>query len=80
MDQRKYKKIKTSFTQNIAIQCVVMYQNIRPFLDGVFQSIFGYTSVCKHSPSCSEYAEDAIQKYGTMRGIILGVKRIMSCR
>ena len=80
MDQRKYKKIKASFIQNIALRCVVVYQNIRPFLDGALQSVFGYVSMCKHTPSCSEYAKDAIQKYGTMRGIILGVKRIMSCR
>lgn len=35
--------------------------------------------VCKFSPSCSEYAAQAIEKYGVLRGIAMGVWRIMRC-
>lgn len=34
---------------------------------------------CKFVPSCSEYMAQAIEKYGTIRGIGKGIKRIVRC-
>ena len=34
---------------------------------------------CKYYPSCSEYMKQAIEKYGVLRGIYLGVKRLLRC-
>lgn len=34
---------------------------------------------CRFYPSCSEYAKQAIQKYGCMRGGWLAAKRISRC-
>ena len=34
---------------------------------------------CKYYPTCSEYTKQAIEKYGALKGIILGVKRILRC-
>jgi len=34
---------------------------------------------CKYEPSCSEYAKQAVQKYGTKKGCILATKRILKC-
>ena len=34
---------------------------------------------CRYSPTCSEYAKEAIEKYGSMKGSWLSVKRIFSC-
>ncbi len=35
--------------------------------------------VCIYHPSCSEYAYQAIDKYGIFKGTILGIKRISRC-
>ncbi len=35
---------------------------------------------CRFTPSCSQYAIDAIQKHGLLRGIRLGAARIVRCR
>jgi len=34
---------------------------------------------CKYEPTCSEYTKQAIEKYGTLRGIWIGIKRILKC-
>jgi putative membrane protein insertion efficiency factor len=35
---------------------------------------------CRFTPSCSEYMEQAIDKYGYIKGIKLGCVRISKCR
>ena len=35
--------------------------------------------MCKYYPTCSEYTKQAIEKYGAIKGIALGVKRICKC-
>ena len=34
---------------------------------------------CRFFPTCSEYAAEAIAKYGVLKGAVLGVKRILRC-
>lgn len=34
---------------------------------------------CRFYPTCSHYAEDALRKYGAMRGLGLAIKRIAKC-
>ena len=35
--------------------------------------------VCRYTPSCSQYAVEAIRKHGPFRGGWLAVKRILRC-
>ncbi|MFT5503278.1 MAG: putative membrane protein insertion efficiency factor [Gammaproteobacteria bacterium] len=34
---------------------------------------------CRYTPSCSQYAVDAIEQHGPIRGLYLGTKRILRC-
>ena len=34
---------------------------------------------CKYYPTCSEYTKQAIEKYGCLKGMRLGVFRILRC-
>ncbi|MEC9308741.1 MAG: membrane protein insertion efficiency factor YidD [Chloroflexota bacterium] len=37
-------------------------------------------SMCRFSPSCSEYTKEAIYKHGALKGIMMGFKRIARCQ
>lgn len=34
---------------------------------------------CRYSPTCSQYALEAIKKYGSVMGSFLAIKRILRC-
>lgn len=34
---------------------------------------------CRYYPTCSTYALEAVQKYGSVKGSFLAVKRILRC-
>lgn len=36
-------------------------------------------SCCRFTPTCSEYAIEAIEKYGSIKGSYLAIKRILRC-
>ena len=34
---------------------------------------------CKYEPSCSSYASQAVERYGMLRGLVLGGWRLLRC-
>ena len=34
---------------------------------------------CRHLPTCSEYTIEAINEFGVLKGIIMGMVRILKC-
>lgn len=34
---------------------------------------------CRFTPTCSEYTLEAIEKHGSVRGSVLGIKRFLKC-
>ena len=36
-------------------------------------------AACRYTPTCSEYAAQAIERHGVLRGSGLAVKRLLSC-
>lgn len=34
---------------------------------------------CKYRPTCSQYMIDAITKYGPVKGVLMGIWRILRC-
>jgi putative membrane protein insertion efficiency factor len=62
-------KTKT-ILQRVCIALIVLYRGtVGRFLGGQ----------CRHFPSCSQYAIDAIEKYGALQGSWRGLKRICRC-
>ncbi|NQT26645.1 membrane protein insertion efficiency factor YidD [candidate division KSB1 bacterium] len=59
-----------SLLKNIALMILKVYKRIiSPILP----------QTCRFHPTCSIYTSQAIEKYGFMRGSLLGTKRIAKC-
>ena len=58
---------------------IKQYQKYISFDTGIAHKILPHLKVCRFTPSCSQYTIDAIEKYGTFKGLFLGFKRILRC-
>lgn len=56
---------------------ILIIRTYKRFISPIFFSLLG--SGCRFSPTCSEYATDAIEKYGAIKGGALAFKRISRC-
>lgn len=46
-----------------------------------YQDAFSYRlSPCRFYPSCSAYAKESIETYGSWQGVLLSVRRLSRCR
>lgn len=60
-----------------------MVKRMRKVLIGIihlYQKIpFSSHKLCRYTPTCSEYAIEAIEKHGSIKGSFLATKRILRC-
>ena len=59
--------------RKLIISLINLYQK------GISPMISSKNIHCKFYPTCSEYTKQAIQKYGALKGCILGIWRIIRC-
>ena len=34
---------------------------------------------CRFTPTCSEYTRQAVERYGVLKGVVMGLKRLSRC-
>jgi putative membrane protein insertion efficiency factor len=67
--------------KNIIISIITLYQKVFSPTTGIPHTLGLVKSpVCRFLPTCSEYTKEAIEKYGVIKGLQLGVRRIYRCR
>ena len=49
---------------------------------GVYKAIVSpfLPPACRFEPTCSEYAREAVERYGAVKGVWMGAKRILRCQ
>ncbi len=60
---------------------MMIMKNILIKLIRIYQSIPGdFHNHCRFYPTCSNYAIEAINEYGSLKGSFMAIKRILRCR
>ena len=49
------------------------------WISPVLHSATGAGGACRFQPTCSEYAAVAVERHGVLRGLALGVWRLLRC-
>jgi len=65
--------------KHIVLGAIRFYQKYLSFDTGILKFLFLTDKACRFNPTCSEYTYQAIERYGIMRGLVLGMKRIIRC-
>ena len=65
--------------KSVLLLSVRFYQKYLSFDRGLFKYIFPSSGTCRYQPTCSEFMYQAINRYGIIKGIGLGMKRILRC-
>jgi len=63
--------------RRIIIAIINFYQKFLSLDTGIFSLKKGTT--CVFYPTCSEYTKQAVSKYGSIRGLFFGFRRILRC-
>ncbi|OQX00984.1 membrane protein insertion efficiency factor YidD [Candidatus Parcubacteria bacterium A4] len=63
--------------KRFVVKILRFYQKILSPDQGIFRFFFRRT--CRFYPSCSEYTCLAVEKYGALKGMWMGMKRILKC-
>jgi len=62
----------------LALRLIKIYQMTLSPDHGPLKYFFP-NGACIYRPSCSEYTYDAIKKYGIIKGVLIGTRRIVRC-
>jgi uncharacterized protein len=65
--------------KTVILKFIRFYQKTKFFHRAIARQLFLTDKVCRFIPTCSEYTYQAVEKYGSLKGLFLGLKRIIRC-
>lgn len=63
----------------ILLFLIKIYQKTLSYDHGLIGKVYPNIRHCKFTPTCSEYGYQAIEKYGSLKGVYLFLKRFVRC-
>ncbi|OGD66259.1 membrane protein insertion efficiency factor YidD [Candidatus Berkelbacteria bacterium RIFCSPHIGHO2_12_FULL_36_9] len=64
--------------KKIILLFIKFYQRTISLDHGFLSKLFPY-GYCRYKPTCSNYTYQAVEKYGVIKGITIGIWRILRC-
>jgi len=65
--------------KKVFLAMIRFYQRYLNFRHPFFKTLFLTDAACRFQPTCSEYCYQAINRYGILKGLFLGIKRVLKC-
>ncbi|MDO9028467.1 MAG: membrane protein insertion efficiency factor YidD [Candidatus Roizmanbacteria bacterium] len=65
--------------KTVILKFICFYQKTKFFHGAIARQLFLTDRVCRFTPTCSQYTYEAVKKYGSVKGLFLGLKRIIRC-
>ena len=65
--------------KTFVLKAIRFYQKYISPDTGALKSLWLVSSTCRFKPTCSEYTYQAVERYGIILGIWVGLKRIVRC-
>jgi putative membrane protein insertion efficiency factor len=65
--------------KKIILRLIRFYQKYLSFDQGLIGRVFPIPKTCRFTPTCSQYTYTAVERYGIIVGLWMGVKRIIRC-
>ena len=69
-EENRLKFVLPSLPVRVALLALRFYKTYLSFL---------FAGNCRFDPTCSQYAYQAIERFGVLRGVWLGLKRLLRC-
>ena len=69
-EEDRLKSVPQGLPVRVALLALRFYRAYLSFL---------FAGNCRFDPTCSQYAYQAIERFGVLRGIWLGLKRLLRC-
>jgi putative membrane protein insertion efficiency factor len=57
----------------------ILIRGYQILISPILTFIAGPGSGCRFDPTCSQYMIEAVEKHGVLRGLWLGLRRLMRC-
>ena len=65
--------------QQISLLCKKLTLFVLNMAIIVVRPLLGPRGVCRFTPTCSQYAKEAVAKHGALKGCYLAAKRLLKC-
>jgi len=63
----------------VILKFIRFYQKTELFRGALAKQLFLTESACRFTPTCSDYTYEAVEKYSAVKGLLIGLKRIIRC-
>lgn len=65
--------------QRILLKSILLYQKTFSLDHGFLGRLMG-KKVCRFYPSCSQYMYEAVERFGVLQGVRMGMRRLLKCQ